>query len=182
SESFISAPFGGAVPRAGDLQPNESGQWGFQLRYRPDWFLGVLGVFAANYHDKLMTAAYYDPVANTYARVFQKDIKVYGLSFSTVWGESSVSFETSIRDDQPLVGGTASVQVIPGLIGFFDNSNNPAYALGKTAHATAVAINVINPNAFFRDGGSLVFQYDFHTVLDISKNETNILGRRWWYL
>lgn len=186
------------VTRTDDMKPRDGGQWGAQLRYRPDWADVELGVYAANYHDKTPSAIYTNVGVNpqltgfgltppdsiaptTYTRVYQQDIRTYGASASTVLGSDNVSIEASIRDNMPLTGGLCAPSNLAGcgyfvntttLLGgpAYDNRDNPLYAVGKTGHMTLVDIHVFQPNAVMKDGGSLAVQYDWHTVSSVTKN------------
>ncbi|GAB4057130.1 DUF1302 domain-containing protein [Uliginosibacterium sediminicola] len=174
AQALLSTPAGGLFPRDADQGARDSGQWGMQMRYKPDSVDVELGLYAANYHDKTPSAAYLDPVRGSYRLVYQQDIRTYGASASTVlWGDN-VSLETSIRDNQPLTGGLAIVQTIPAGWSTYDNDKNPAYAVGRTAHASLVDIHLFQPNALLRDGGSLATQLDWHTVMSVKKNAAAI--------
>lgn len=170
AESFLSTPVGGLFARAPNQDARNSGQGGLQLRYKSDALDTEFGLYAANYHDKTPSAAYFDPVQGNYRLVFQEDIRTYGASASTVIGSDNVSIEASVRHNMPLTGGLGIVQVIPFGWNTFDNKDNPAYAVGKTAHATIADIHLFQPNALLKDGGSLAVQYDWHTVTSVDKN------------
>jgi hypothetical protein len=179
SEALFNSPVGGQVGRTSDLSPKKGGQWGAQLRYKPDAVDVELGLYAANYHDKTPSAAYFDPVGGTYRLAYQENIKTYGVSASTVLGSDNVSIEASVRDNMPLTGGAQ-----PGVASYgyliatpfygFDNKDHQAYAVGKTAHMTLVDIHVIQPNSLLRDGGSVAVQYDWHQVMSVTKNQAAV--------
>jgi hypothetical protein len=186
------------VNRTGDLEPRKGGQWGAQMRFKPESTDVELGLYAANYHDKTPSAVYVNVGVNpqltgfgltppasiaptTYTRVYQQDIRTYGASASTVLGSDNVSIEASVRDNMPLTGGVCPTTNLAGcgyfvntttLLGgpAYDNKDNPLYAVGKTGHVTLVDIHVIQPNALLKDGGSVAVQYDWHTVRSITKN------------
>jgi hypothetical protein len=174
-------PFG-LVGRLPDISPKKGGQWGSQLRYKPENVDVELGFYVANYHAKTPSAAYMNLVQvapgvfvpNSYALAYQQDIRTVGFSASTVLGSDNVSIETSVRDNMPITGGTAIIQAAPGIMSSFNNTNNPAYAVGKTHHVTLVDIHLFQPNAILKDGGSIAAQYDWHTVSSISKNPGSI--------
>ncbi len=171
AQALLSTPGGGLFNRAHDIDARDSGQWGAQVKYRPDAVDVELGAYAVNWHDKVATALYFDPaVTGTYRRVFHEDIRAYGVSASGVIAKNSVSLEASYRENMPIVGGNGFFNVVvPNNAGLFDNKNNPAYAVGETFHTTLVAINTIQPN-FLMDGGSYVLQWDYHKLLDTDKN------------
>ena len=181
------------VPITADMTPRNGGQWGAQLRYKPEVVDVELGFYAANYHDKTPSAAYLNIGHNaflvglgvpspaniaptTFTRVYQQDIRTYGASASTVIGSDNVSIEASVRDNVPLTGGMGYVVATETLLGgpAFDNKDNPGYAVGKTRHATLVDIHIFQPNFILKDGGSVAIQYDWHGVSSVTRNATAI--------
>lgn len=175
AESFLSTPAGGLFTRGPDLQPKNGGQWGAELHFTPQGSDVDYGFYAANYHDKTASAVYFDPVAGTFQQVYQENIRTYGASASTVLGSDNVSIEGSTRLNEPLTGGAdpgpstfGYVIATPG--GGYNNSSNPAYAVGHTAHMTLVDIHLFQPGGLLKDGGSVVTQLDWHDVLDVTKN------------
>jgi hypothetical protein len=190
------------VPRTDDMEARDSGQWGAQLRYRPESVDVELGFYAANYHDKTPSAVYLNIGENeflssigltapdniapaSYTRVYHEDIRTYGVSASTVLGDDNVSIEVSMRDNVPLTGGLCPSTSATGcgyfinttyLLGgtAYDNEDNPGYAVGKTSHITLVDIHLFQPNPILRDGGSLAVQYDWHRVNSVTENEDMI--------
>jgi len=187
SESFLDTL---AVPITHDLEARDSGQWGVQLRYRPESVDVELGLYAANYHDKTPSAVYLNIGQNaqltglgltppnniapaSFTRAYQEDIRTYGVSASTVLFDDNVSIEASVRDNMPLTGGMGYVVDTTTLLGgpAFDNKDNPGYAVGKTSHMTLVDIHIFQPNFILKDGGSVATQLDWHRVNSVSKNE-----------
>ncbi|MEJ2393752.1 MAG: DUF1302 domain-containing protein [Candidatus Thiodiazotropha sp.] len=187
NESFLQVIPGQPWPQINhgeDLTPDDSGQWGMQVRYRPEALDVELGIYAANYHDKLPSAIYTNvtPTGLTYSRAYQENIRTYGVSASTVLFDDNVSIEASVRDNMPLTGGLCP-EGHPTGCGYFvnnlsgvapvpvpDNNDNPAYAVGKTRHVTLVDIHIFQPNFILRDGGSVATQFDWHQVHGVTKN------------
>lgn len=185
-ESFLNVL---PAPRGGDLKPDDSGQWGAQLRYRPDSVDVELGFYAANYHDKLPSAIYVDlglagsdVVPTSYRRAYQQDIRTYGFSASTVLGDDNVSIEISRRENAPITGGLCNA---PDSCGYFISDasalggpaydkDNIGYAVGKTSHMTLVDIHLFQPSALLPDGGSVATQFDWHQVDSVTKNKNAI--------
>jgi hypothetical protein len=177
TEALLNLPAGSKVEHGDDFTPDDNGQWGMQLRYRPESVDVELGFYAANYHDKVASALYLNPLTGTFSRVFQEDIRTYGLSASTVLGDDNVSIEASVRDNQPLTGGFCAATLSCGFLQIgigADNKDHQTYAVGKTAHVTLVDIHIFQPNALMRDGGSVAVQYDWHTVRSVTKNKSAI--------
>jgi Protein of unknown function (DUF1302) len=123
AQALFSGPFGGWVPKISDIDARDSGQWGAEVKYRPEAVNVEFGAYAVNWHDKVATSLYFDPTANggfnpvaltggNYRRVFAEDIRAYGLSASGVIAKHSVSIESSYRDNQPIVGGAGFFQAV----------------------------------------------------------------------
>lgn len=189
NEWFLTMPSLGWPPitHGDDMRPDDGGQWGLQMRYRPEAFDVELGVYAANYHDKLPSAIYTNvtPGGLTYSKVYQEDIRTYGVSASTVLFDDNVSIEASVRDNVPLTGGLCpSTDLIGcgyfvyhyGAVGgdVYDNRDSQGYAVGKTRHVTLVDIHIFQPNFILTDGGSVATQFDWHQVSGVTKNPTKI--------
>jgi hypothetical protein len=187
AEAYLQVP---GINHGEDLTPDDSGQWGMQVRYRPEAVDVELGLYAANYHDKLPSAVYIKPYLSgdvTYSRVYQENIRTFGFSASTVLFDDNVSIEASVRDNMPLTGGHCEpghptgcgyfvndlsdlAPVLPFPVSVPDNNDNPAYAVGKTRHVTLVDIHIFQPNFILRDGGSVATQFDWHQVHSVTKN------------
>jgi hypothetical protein len=189
---------GPQVTHNNDIKPDDSGQWGAQLRYRPDSIDAEFGFYAANYHDKTPSAIYTNLGTNpfyvdannpqgvgplSYTRVYQENIKTFGFSASTVLGDDNVSIEISKRENMPLTGGVCNAPVSCGYFiadasaiapvpGF--DKDNIGYAVGKTTHMTLVDIHLFQPGSFLPDGGSLATQFDWHQVDSVTENEDKI--------
>lgn len=103
------------IPRAGDRDARDSGQFGIALR----WFAESLndtefGAYAMNYHSRtpvFSTIRTTTPNFSTFipgatnARYFleyPEDIRLYGLSFQTNLGGTALSGEVSYRPNMPL--------------------------------------------------------------------------------
>lgn len=110
-------PVGVAVPRAGDREADDSGQYGAAFRLFVPALGGTeLGLFYMNYHSRLplimartgtqaglLTRGNYAASAS-YFLAYPEDIKLYGLSFNAQVGGTGVALqgEVSHRRDVPL--------------------------------------------------------------------------------
>ncbi|EHP41079.1 hypothetical protein OR16_21793 [Cupriavidus basilensis OR16] len=172
-ERILAGP-GVFFSRVGDQKAKSSGQGGIQMRFRPHGRDSELGLYAANFHAK-------DPVVYTsfagqnlavgrlgqYQLVFPEDIKVAGASFSTTLGTANVAGEFSYRHNMPLVPRGGSVFVPPGMTA--NNSGNPLYPVGDTAHAQISWINLLSPTALWQ-GGSIIGEIAWNRRLGVSRN------------
>nr|ADB81395.1 unknown [Pseudomonas sp. 1-7] len=119
-ETFIIGP-GLALRRGKDIDPSNSGQYGFQVKMKFGEF--EYGLYAARYHDKF-PQSYLRPGEGDYALVYGEGIRTFGASISTLIGETNVAAETSIRRNTPLA---ATGNVVVDVNGNGDGDHNPLY-------------------------------------------------------
>lgn len=161
--------------RTKDIEARDSGQWGFQLRYRADSIDTDFGLYAINYHDKnfqVQTRPFAVPqpgvasdlVVGEHMLVFPEDVRAYGFSATTGIGDANVAFEGSIRRNAPLVSLTMT-----DLTGDHDNDSNPLYAVGNTAHAQVSMIQIM-PQGRFWDTAALMGELAWNRTLSVTKN------------
>jgi len=150
-----------AMTAAGDKKP-KADQMGVQIRFRPGSGDVEYGLYLAQYNDK--TPQIMMDLGNSYRLVYPEKIKTIGASFSTVLGDANIAGEVSYRWNAPLVSGP---QVDPGLVS--NGSNNPLYAVGKTAHAQISAIYLMSGNSFW-DGAELLGEFAWNRTLSVDKN------------
>lgn len=95
----LAAPNFPVYTRGRDNDASDSGQFGVALTYLLPWLNDTeIGLYYVNYHDKsptLMTGAPF----TQYWLEFTEDIKLYGISYSTLIGDVNFSGEFSYRDD-----------------------------------------------------------------------------------
>jgi len=149
----VPAPAFAVIP---DMKAKNSGQGGVQLKWTPSGSDVELGFYAARYNDKTpnfylgFSPAFPPGAPATWQAVYAEGIKTYGASASTVLGGFNVAAEVSVRRNTPLVSDPT-----PNFTGAgtpADNSDNPAYAVGNTAHANLSAIYVLPTNQLFQGG------------------------------
>lgn len=102
------------LPRAGDEEASDSGQWGLAARYFVEsWNATEFGLYVMNYHSRTPIFSGYNATENfgqpflfgadpSYFFEFPEDIKLYGLTFATNLGDWAWSGELSYRPDFPL--------------------------------------------------------------------------------
>lgn len=174
-ERILAAP-GVSLYRTKDIEARDSGQWGFQLRYRADSIDTDFGLYAINYHDKnfqVQTRPFAGPpqpgvaddiVVGEHMLVFPEDVRAYGFSATTGIGDANVAFEGSIRRNAPLVSLTVN-----DVTGDHDNDSNPLYAVGNTAHAQVSMIQIM-PQSRFWDTAALMGEVAWNRTLSVTKN------------
>ena len=167
----------GPTVNGGDIHAKDSGQGGFQVKYKPEGSDMEYGFYAAKYHDKTPSAIYANitgavvtpagiaPVFGSYNQVYAEDIKTAGVSFSTSVGSFNFAGEASIRWDAPLVSNLQPVAL--GVVA--DNDRDGLFARGKTAHANLSTIYLLDPSSLW-DGGSVLAELAWNRTLSVTEN------------
>jgi hypothetical protein len=138
------------IPRVKDNDPRDSGQYGLALRwFVPEFNDTEFGVYAMNYHSRnpylsaLRTTGAGTPASSVnvvrnarYFVDYPEDIRLYGLSFQTNLGGTSLGGEVSFRPNMPLQ--LNSQDLVNGSIG---SATSP---LVTTGFATTTPGGVIN--------------------------------------
>ncbi|HSW14823.1 MAG TPA: DUF1302 domain-containing protein [Solimonas sp.] len=101
---------GSTVPRAGDRDASDDGQWGVKLSTLVPQLRDMdLAAYAMNYHSRLplfsgtsRNSSVSPASSANYFVEYPEDIQLYGMSFNTTIGDWSVQGEYSYKVDQPL--------------------------------------------------------------------------------
>ncbi|GGY18433.1 DUF1302 family protein [Massilia dura] len=167
-----------ALARAHDRHAKDAGQGGVQLKWSPEG-LGVdFGFYAARYHDKTPQVVL-APGLHTYSLYYHEGIRTYGASATTTLGEFNFAAEASVRHNAPLSNaGTADLfGLVPAAFGgpaaASDNSGNPVYPVGRTAHLNISMLASLGPSFIAREA-SLVGEIAWNRVTSITKNASMI--------
>ncbi len=150
-ENYLAA-VGGLVfafPRAPDETPSHNGQWGAALRYLFDNG-SELAFYNLVSHSKTPSFVIRGtPIGGglilpeDYVVRYFDDIRLYGMSFSTVVGTTSVGGELSYRPNMPVV--SSSLVGTPERAGFYQASVNGTHIFGPSwiADGTTVVFEVV---------------------------------------
>lgn len=150
-----------SVPLTGVEEADDNGQFGLQMRLR----LGAtdLGLYAIRFHDKnyqqvvnisTNTPLPYPAGPESYYLTYHEDTTAYGISASHSFGSVNLAAEASLRKDQAFAStgaADASRMAPPGVIPRSDNNDNPAYAVGDSAHVNVSAIWLLDPGALWNE-------------------------------
>jgi hypothetical protein len=159
--------------RQADLNAKKSGQGGVQLRFQGDDV--DYGLYAVQWNDHGPSGLYIHPFAGapvvsasgmqvgTYQWVFHEGIKAVGGSFSTSIGNVNLAGEVSFRTNTPL-DSDAQLDLTGA-----NNSDNPLYAVGNSAHANLNWIASIGPTFLSREA-DFVGEIAWNRRLSIEKN------------
>lgn len=175
-ERILTGPASAAM-RAADLQPKNSGQGGLQLRYRGDET--DYGLYLIRFHAKapqLVPVVSAVPgvgiVPTSYYLAYQQNIDSIGASASRTFGDFNVAIEASLRRNADLASSQsvdASGLAPPGVIPATDNTGNPAYAVGRTAHVNLSTLAQIPATPLWREA-TMVGEIAWNRVLKITRN------------
>lgn len=153
---------GFARPHLGDILPDESGNWGVSARYRFDAIDGTVGVYYREFDD--YTPGVYAS-ASGYRLVYQKDVKVIGLSYGTIGlGGASIGAEVSYRKN----GALNSTTFLP--------SDDYRGARGNTWHAVANAVWLLDRSPVY-DTGNVVVELAYSRLGEVTHNESLYKGK-----
>jgi hypothetical protein len=158
-----------------DLEADDTGQYGVQLRFRlPDGETDF-GLYAIRYHEK-GAQVYIRPSGGppnlatgqvgTYQLVYPEDITAYGVSFSRTLERVNLAGEISTRFNTPLI--STSQTVTPGTEA--DNDENPLYAVGESLHAQISALWSVPRTPLFQEA-SLMGEVAWNRRLKVTENE-----------
>lgn len=158
------------MTRNKDIEPSDSGQFGLQLKYKYDDT--EIGLYATNHHDKFPQFYFHaNPIGgstpSTMSLVYAEDIETYGLSVSTLVGETNVAAEFSYRDNTPFMA-VGNVNIDPNRLG--DGGDNALYPVGSSFHLNISAIRLFNANLLW-DGATFLGEAIYNRVDSIDKNE-----------
>ena len=157
------------MTRNADIKPSDSGQFGLQAKYK--YGDTEIGLYYTNHHDKFPQFYFHpEPLAgttpSTYSLVYAEDIETYGLSVSTLVGETNVAAEFSYRDNTPFMA-PGNVNITPNGVG--DGSDNALYPVGSSFHLNISAIRLFNASALW-DGATFLGEAIYNRVDSIDKN------------
>lgn len=184
------------APRVGDQQAKNSGQGGLQLRIRTEET--DYGLYLIRFHNKAfqqVTNIGLMPVIGvfpgpgcvvpgsvqtgpascampglpvSYRLAYHEGITAFGGSVSHTFGDVNLAAEASIRHNQDLA---SSLSVDTSALGgaATNNSSNPAYAVGKTAHINLSALWSLQPTAFFKEA-TFIGELAWNRVMSVTKN------------
>lgn len=152
----------GYVPRLGDQDARDSGQYGVALRWTvPELNETEFGAYALNYHSRTPETAWVvgrgalrDPVGGLsgqggvstarYYLEYPEDIHLYGLSFATNIGATAVSGEISYRPNMPMSLNSTDVSTAATLgsaaTSSLVNAGLPVFATGWASSAYGAQI------------------------------------------
>ena len=180
-EALLLGPGVPPAIRTADIDPKRNGQGGVQLKVRGEQT--DYGLYAIRFDEKtpqLVVNLVPVPGApagtvmpGSYTLVYPHGVTAYGASLSRTFGNYNLAIEGSIHRNQDL----ASSQAVnlaglshPGVIfPATNNTNNPGYAVGNTAHINLSTIGSLDSNPLWREA-TLAAELAWSRVLSVTQN------------
>lgn len=166
----------GVFLRQADMEAKNGGQGGVQVRWHAGSIDTDFGFYAIRFHatgpSNIWTTLNGVPptlTASSYRWVYAEGIQAYGASFAKTVGSWSLAGEASIRKNAPLA--SSGLTVLPTLHVGVDanNSDNPGYAVGETAHAQFSWLASLGPSFISREA-SFLGEIAWNTRVKTTKN------------
>jgi hypothetical protein len=167
----------GAAPfvNEGIHKPDQRGDWGVNMNWRPMWLDGTVGFYYRNFTDKILSIF---RTGSTYGSYFAEDIDLYGISLSKQYAGISFGGEISYRRNMALAAqtlGTATYNPVlhpngpPQLIG------NSYQARGNTWHGVFNAVGIL-PTTSVYDSGVWQAELTYARLDKVTKNKDMYFG------
>lgn len=184
----------GNITRAADQRAKNSGQGGLQLRFSGEET--DYGAYLVRFHSKnfqqianlgVRPVIHAGPggcvvpgsfstgptscgmvVPQTYQLAWHEGITALGLSASRTFGAINLAIEASVRHNQDLAStNSVNTQALGGPA--TDNSGNPAYAIGNTAHVNLSTLWQVPSSPLWQEA-TLAGELAWNRVLKITQN------------
>lgn len=165
AESFY-LPIPGFPPqlvRTSDQAGKNTGQYGVQLKFSPSSWNTDFGLYFVRFNAK-DPQLYANPAAGTFQMVYPNGVRSFGASFSTNLGDANVAGEMSVRHNMPL-----ATDLGLNFSGTGNNTDNPLYAVGNTAHANLSVLYSLPRTPLWPDA-TLAGEIGWNRRLSITKN------------
>ncbi|XSS66320.1 DUF1302 domain-containing protein [Pseudomonas sp. B11] len=151
------------VNRNKDVRASDSGQGGVQLKW--NWNETDFGFYALRFHSKSpvsTTTLGTGGVPASYTLVYPEDTTALAFSASHSFGDTNLALEAGVHHNQPLYS-TRAVDFAGS-----NNSDKPAYAVGRTGHLNLSAISNLPPTAWWNEA-SLTGEIAWNRMLSCTK-------------
>ena len=102
------------VPFASDKTPNDQGQFGVSLHYKPEGIQMDLGIYFMNYHDKMPVLGFTDDLNAQWN--FLQNRQLYGVSANMPIGNWAVGWELSYRPKEAVALSAPGVLLTDGTV------------------------------------------------------------------
>ena len=157
-----------------DLVPKNSGQGGVQLRWTPSGGNYEVGLYAAQYHEKVLAAPVFDFANGNVHLAYAENVRTAGASVSTTLAGVSWALEGSYRWNAPLTSSPAVVG-LPGGPASCGTKDTPCYAVGETLHANLSALYVGNATPLWQ-GATVLAEIAYARRMKVTKDAFGGIG------
>ena len=166
------------APRSYDRDPKKSGQGGLQMRVRA--LDTDFGLYAIRYDSKtpqvvtlvkLVQLAPNGPptaIPVGYYQAYNQGITALGLSANRSFDIYNVAFEASVRNNQDLASPRA-IDLSPTTGVASNVSDNPGYAVGRTAHVNISLISTLERSLLWNEA-TLTAEFAWTRLLSVTKS------------
>jgi hypothetical protein len=161
------------APRQADREPKHSGQGGVQLRIRSEQT--DFGLYAIRFHAKFPTLVPLvgltpvGPAPVGYYMAYPQGITALGASASRTFDIFNVAVEASVRRNQPLASSQGADISAFAPVPATNVTNNPGYAVGRTAHINLSTIGSLGPSLLWKEA-TLFGEIAWNRTLSITNN------------
>lgn len=145
-----------AAQRTADVNPSNTGQYGLEAKWRVDET--DLGLYAIRFHDKnpqqvsVLGGTPPQLFPTSYYLTYQPAITALGVSASRSFGDMNLAAEFSVHHNQDLASSGHAVDLSAVFGGpASNNTSNPAYAVGDTAHLNVSTIWSLQPSSLWHE-------------------------------
>lgn len=172
-ENLILGPGAPLATRQADFKPKNSGQGGVQLKLRGDG--ADFGLYAIRFHAKtpqlvpLLVMSPSGPMPGGYTMVYHEGISAFGGSVSKTFDNFNVAVEASTRRNQDLASTQGADASAFAPVAKTNNTDNPGYAVGNTAHINVSTIGSLGPSLLWKEA-NLAAELAWNRVLSITQN------------
>ena len=171
SDAMVLAP-GAYWRHASDVEPDGTNDFGIALNWMPQFLRPVQGKFGLYYRQTsdMLGQLYTDSTTGSFFWTYADKIDLYGFSYSTSIAGTSIAFEYSFRQDQPL-NSTAVDVAVEGR----PDEGDTAAARGDVHFALLNFYKMFGPTSLY-DMASGILEFTYCRWEDVNSGEQYFKG------
>ena len=160
------------VPNGPDIEPDQRGDFGVNLRWSPSFIPGTAGFYYRRFGEKLPWGITQLAPTPSVRLVYARDTELYGLSFTTNVATVSVGAELSYRKNTALNASSYTVRPANGVSATYDEAEGPR---GNTMHALVNGVYLL-PRTALWEGGTLQAELNYSRLLSVTSHADRFNG------